>query len=768
MAIARQETPVSSAPQPLPPSTSETGMELEAALPVAPHATSVPVARPGLDGPAGAFPAAPIAPSEAGFRPNPESGDAALDARFVFLLATVRANRPADDLDLIRSAWAFCIQKHEGQRRASGEAYIGHPLEVAQVLAELKMDATAIAAGLLHDAVEDTDVTAADIAKKFGEQVAHIVEGVTKLDKIKFANREDHQAENIRKMLLAMVTDLRVVIIKLADRLHNMRTLEHLRPDKQKRIARETLDVYAPLAHRLGMGKLRGELEDLAFRYIDPFTYTQLTSEVDALRGEGEAFLQRTVETIEGKLHDAGVKARVESRIKRLYSIQQKLVAHSIPVEQVFDLFAVRVITETEPDTYAVLGLLHSLWRPVPGRFKDFIAMPRPNLYQSLHTTLIAEGGHQFEVQIRTEDMHRVAEEGIAAHWKYKATDNVTAKDEQRLAWVRQLMEWQREMTDPNEFMSTLRIDLYPEEVYTFTPKGKVIVLPKDASPVDFAYAIHTDVGHATIGAKVNGRIVPLRSKLRNGDIVEISTQTGHAPSRDWLSFTKSSRARNKIKHWLNENQRARAIEIGQKLLQREARKFKLALDKFKSVDYDRIAAEYGLGNEEDLLAGIGFGKYSTRQVLNKLEPGTTTPVEAEKAEQGTVGNTLSHMSEAVKRVFFGKGSDSLQVEGQDDLLVYRARCCNPIRGEEIIGYVTRGKGVAVHARSCPNVQNLLYEADRRIEVEWSDAIASERIERPEADDVSGEAGGAGGRPRGATERVCGDHLRRRNEHQVG
>ena len=725
MAIARQETPVSSAPNLLANQPSETGMELEAALPAVPHPTSVAAQVSSLDGPSGSFPAAVIQASEAAFSPNPASGDSELDRRFDVLLATVRANRPADDLDLIRSAWAFCIQKHAGQKRASGEPYIGHPLEVAQVLAELKMDATAIAAGLLHDAVEDTDVTAADIAKRFGEQVAHIVEGVTKLDKIKFANREDHQAENIRKMLLAMVTDLRVVIIKLADRLHNMRTLEHLRPDKQKRIARETLDVYAPLAHRLGMGKLRGELEDLAFRYIDPFTYTQLSGEVDALRGEGEAFLNRIVATIESKLHDAGVKARVESRIKRLYSIQQKLVAHSIPVDQVFDLFAVRVITETESDTYAVLGLLHSLWRPVPGRFKDFIAMPRPNLYQSLHTTLIAEGGHQFEVQIRTEDMHRVAEEGIAAHWKYKATDNVTAKDEQRLAWVRQLMEWQREMTDPNEFMSTLRIDLYPEEVYTFTPKGKVIVLPKDASPVDFAYAIHTDVGHATTGAKVNGRIVPLRSKLRNGDIVEISTQTGHAPSRDWLSFTKSSRARNKIKHWLNENQRARAIEIGQKLLQREARKYKLSLDKFKSADYDRIAGEYGLGNEEDLLAGIGFGKYSTRQVLNKLEPGTTTPQETEKTEPGSVGNTLSHMSEAVKRVFFGKGSDSLQVEGQDDLLVYRARCCNPIRGEEIIGYVTRGKGVAVHARSCPNVQNLLYEADRRIEVEWSDAVGA-------------------------------------------
>ncbi len=463
-----------------------------------------------------------------------------------------------------------------------------------------------------------------EIAKRFGDQVAHIVEGVTKLEKIKFANREDHQAENIRKMLLAMVTDVRVVIIKLADRLHNMRTLEHLKPEKQQKIARETLDIYAPLAHRLGMGKLRGELEDLAFRYTDPYAYEQVSNEVDALRGKGEEFLQKIVKQLEAKLKEFKIPGRVESRIKRLYSIQQKLKDQKIPVDQVYDLLAIRVICKTVQDCYALLGLLHSIWRPVPGRIKDFIAMPRPNLYQSLHTTLIAEGGHQFEVQIRTEDMHRVAEEGIAAHWKYKASDNVSAKDEQRLAWVRQLMEWQREMTDPNEFMSTLKIDLYPEEVYTFTPKGKVVVLPKDASPIDFAYAIHTEVGNTTVGAKVNGRIVPLRTKLRNGDIVEISTQTGHAPSRDWLSFTKSSRARNKIKHWLNEHQRERAIEIGRKLLDREARKYKLSLGKFEEKDYDRVASEYGLGTQAELLAGVGFGKFSARQVLNKLEPGST------------------------------------------------------------------------------------------------------------------------------------------------
>src|SRR5580704_1123095 len=721
----------------------DTGIELKAALPVAAptdSSSSAPAAfdsgeaavEPagkskidiGLDEPVGSFvsplPEATPEESSASHLAGSSAADIqSVDAKFQRLLATVHQNRPADDLDLIRKAWAFCMQQHEGQKRASGEPYIIHPLEVAQVLAELKMDSTAIAAGLLHDAVEDTDVTSVEIAKRFGDQVAHIVEGVTKLEKIKFANREDHQAENIRKMLLAMVTDVRVVIIKLADRLHNMRTLEHLKPEKQQKIARETLEIYAPLAHRLGMGKLRGELEDLAFRYTDPYAYEQVSNEVDALRGAGEKFLEKIVTQLEAKLKEFKIQGRVESRIKRLYSIQQKLQDQKIPVDQVYDLLAIRVICNSVQDCYALLGLLHSIWRPVPGRIKDFIAMPRANRYQSLHTTLIAPGGHQFEVQIRTEDMHHIAEEGIAAHWKYKASDNVSAKDEQRLAWVRQLMEWQREMTDPNEFMSTLKIDLYPEEVYTFTPKGKVVVLPKDASPIDFAYAIHTEVGNTTVGAKVNGRIVPLRTKLRNGDIVEISTQTGHAPSRDWLSFTKSSRARNKIKHWLNEHQRERAMEIGRKLLDREARKYKLSLGKFGEADYDKVASEYGLGTQAELLAGVGFGKFSARQVLNKLEPGSTMTAEPAPAEGG-VSNALGQMSEAVKRVFFGKDSDSLQVEGQDDLLVYRARCCNPIRGEEIVGYVTRGKGVAVHARSCPNVQNLLYESDRRISVEWA------------------------------------------------
>jgi GTP pyrophosphokinase len=706
----------------LEPVESVAGLDMEAALQQpAPQPTEL---KQSLAEPAGAF-AAP-AP-----QPSATSALDPLDAKFDHLLATVHQNRPNDDLDLIRRAWAFCIQQHTGQKRASGEPYIVHPLEVCQILADLKMDSTAIAAGLLHDAVEDTDVTSPEIAKRFNDQVAHIVEGVTKLDKIKFARAEEHQAENIRKMLLAMVTDVRVVIIKLADRLHNMRTLEHLKPEKQQKIARETLDVYAPLAHRLGMGKLRGELEDLAFRYTDPYAYVKVAQEVESLRNANEEFLSSIVATLQGKLDQAGVQGRVESRIKRLYSIQQKLESQKIPVDQVYDLLAIRVICKTVAECYAVLGLLHAEWRPVPGRIKDFIAMPRPNLYQSLHTTLIAPGGHQFEVQVRTEDMHRIAEEGIAAHWKYKAGDAVSAKDEQRLAWVRQLMEWQKEMTDPNEFMSTLKIDLYPEEVYTFTPKGKVVVLPKDSSPVDFAYAVHTEVGNTTIGAEVNGRIVPLRTKLRNGDIVKINTQTGHAPSRDWLTFTKSSRARNKIKHWLTEHQRERAIEIGEKLLDREAKRWKVPLKELKEADFTRVANEYGLGSKPELVAGVGLGKYGARVVLNKLHPGATAQ-EPEAETAAGPGNAIAGMSDAVKKVYFGKGSDSLQVEGQDDLLVYRARCCNPIRGEEIIGYVTRGKGVAVHARVCPNVQNLLYESDRRIQVEWgADAPTGNGIPKP-------------------------------------
>ena len=663
----------------------------------------------------GAVPA-PAGKTQAAVR---EVDQQAIDRRLEALLKQVHANRPTDDIALIRKAWEFSVQHHRGQMRASGEPYIIHPLEVAEVLAEMKMDSTSIAAGLLHDSVEDTPATNEEIAAGFGDQVAHIVEGVTNIDKIEFANREDRQAENVRKMLLAMVSDVRVVLIKLADRLHNMRTLEHLKPARQESIARETLDIYAPLAHRLGMGKVRGELEDLAFRYTDPVSYEQVAAAVESRRVEGEQFLRGVEDTLTEQLRENGIEARVEWRIKRIYSIFQKQQRSKVSFDQVYDLLAVRVITQDVAACYAVFGLIHTLWRPVPGRIKDFIAMPRANRYQSLHTTVMSPAGHQFEVQIRTEEMHRTAEEGIAAHWKYKAGGGaaVTARDEERLNWIRQLVDWQKEMTDPNEFLSSLKMDLYPDEVYTFTPKGKVVVIPADGTPVDFAYTIHTEVGHTCVGAKVNGRMAPLRTKLHTGDIVEIVTQKDHKPSRDWLTFVKSPRARNKIKHWLNEDHRRRAVEIGRKLLEREARKYKVPLAQIGDQDLGRISNEYGVATAADLLAALGQGKHTARQVLSKLAPSAINQPETEAVPE--VKSGAAAMSDAVRKLHL-TGSDSLQVEGQNDLLVYRARCCNPIRGEEIVGYVTRGKGVAVHARGCPNVQNLLYESDRRINVEWS------------------------------------------------
>jgi guanosine-3',5'-bis(diphosphate) 3'-pyrophosphohydrolase len=633
--------------------------------------------------------------------------------KFRDLIKRMQANRPTDDLEIIKKAYDYSLKVHSGQARASGEPYLVHPLEVALVLTEMKMDPVAVAAGLLHDSVEDTSVTIVDIRKEFGEQVAHIVEGVTKISKIDFATREEQQAENLRKMMLAMVDDIRVILIKLADRLHNMRTLEHLDHDRQQKIATETLEIYAPIAHRLGMGKIRGELEDLGFRYIDPIAYEQVKEAVESHRKVGEAFLSRVEGVVRDKLKEAGITAKVESRTKRYYSIHKKLVRQRINVDQVYDLYAMRVITRSVQDCYAVLGIIHNVWRPVPGRIKDFIAMPRPNFYQSLHTSVITEDGTPFEVQIRTEEMHKMAEEGIAAHWKYK-DGTVSAQDEQRLAWLRQVVEWQRDVSDPNEFLSTLKVDLYPEEVYTFTPKGKVVVLPRDSTPIDFAYSVHTEVGHTCVGAKVNGRMVPLRHKLHSGDIVEILTQPGHKPSRDWLAIVKSSRARNKIKHWLNIHQRERAIEIGRKLIEKEARKYRIALKELKEEELQRIASDYGLGRPDDLMAGIGFGKFSARQVLGKLAPAGSEPIAdtEDKDKSASIGSV-------VRRVF-GGDNNALIVKGSGDLLVYRARCCNPIRGESIVGYVTRGKGVAVHAISCPNVVNLMYEPERRIDVAWA------------------------------------------------
>ena len=642
--------------------------------------------------------------------------------RFRDLLRKVRAYRPDDDLALIKKAYEFSLQHHKGQARESGEPYLVHPLQVATLLAEMRLDTTAITAGLLHDAVEDTSVTIDEIHSEFGEQVAHIVEGVTKISKIDFASSEEAQAENVRKMVLAMMDDIRVILIKLADRLHNMRTLKFLSPERQQKIARETLDIYAPIAHRLGMGKIRGELEDLAFQYVDPISYNQVKDAIESRRKEGEAFLAEVQGVIEGKLRENKIQARVEARIKRFYSIWQKLQRQRISVDQIYDMLALRIITQSESDCYAVLGIIHNQWRPVPGRIKDFIAIPRNNFYKSLHTTVISEKGHAFEVQIRTEDMHKMAEEGIAAHWKYK-DGPVSARDEQRLAWLRQVVEWQRDIKNSGEFLATLKIDLYPEEVYTFTPKGKIVILPRDATPVDFAYTVHTEVGNTCIGAKVNGRIVALRYKLRSGDIVEILTQPGHHPSRDWLQFAKSPRARQKIKHWLNVHQRERAIEIGHKLIEKEARKYRIAMKTISDTELMRVSSENGLAKPDDLLAAIGYGKFSARSILARLVPPDEAHSVSGHAPPSEDGGS-NGLTSVVRRVFGGDTS-AIKVTGHDDLMVYRARCCNPIRGEEIEGYVTRGKGVAVHSKSCANVVNLMFEPERRIAVEWGRDAAS-------------------------------------------
>ena len=633
------------------------------------------------------------------------------------ILDRVAKHHPGDNLDLIRRAYIFSAKEHKGQLRASGEPYLTHPLEVANLLAEMKMDAVTVSVGLLHDVVEDTLTTLDKIEELFGPDVAHIVDGVTKISQIPFTSKEEKQAENFRKMLLAMTDDIRVIMVKFADRLHNMRTLAYLPADRREAIARETMDIYAPLANRLGMGKIRGELEDLSFSYLDPKAYQELKDIVEKNRRKHEAFLAEVTKIVEDKMKEHDIPCFTESRIKRLYSIFLKLRKQRITTDQVYDLLALRIITDNVKNCYAALGVIHNTWRPVPGRIKDFIAMPRPNMYQSLHTSVIA-GGQPFEVQIRTAEMHQIAEEGIAAHWKYKDGKLVADdREDQRVSWLRHLVEWQQEMKDPADFLSTLKIDLYPEEVYTFTPKGKVVTLPRDATPVDFAYAIHTEVGHSCIGAKINARMTPLRTKLRNGDIVEIVTQPGHKPSRDWLSFVKTSRARNKIRHWLTQQESEKAIELGRKMLEKEARKYKKnAKDLLASEQMHALLSEYGSSKVEDLLSAIGYGKVSAKQVITRLSPDglKETPVEEE-----------SMIASVVKRVLGIGGEAKLQVKGFDDLLVYRAKCCNPIRGEEVIGYITRGKGVAVHSKNCPNVQNLLYEPDRKIEVEWASTAPS-------------------------------------------
>ena len=634
---------------------------------------------------------------------------------FDTLLDKVRSYSPEADLELLRRAYAFSALEHQGQVRQSGEPYLMHPLEVADILADMKLDGVAVAAGLLHDVVEDTLTTPARIAELFGPEVAHVVEGVTKIGAIPFSSSEERQAENFRKMLLAMVDDIRVVLVKLADRLHNMRTLHHLPEERRTKIAQETIDIYAPIANRLGMSKIKNELEELAFKYLEPKAFDTLRSKVDAKRKHADSVIEELTRTLRAKLQEAQVPIiQLDGRIKRLYSIHQKLKRQKIDLERVYDFVAVRVVTQSVKDCYAALGIIHQTWSPVPGRIKDFIAMPRPNGYQSLHTSVVSEHGVPFEVQIRTEEMHRHAEEGIAAHWKYKEGRVGDHRDERYFHWMRQLLEVQQEVRDPQEFLQNLKIDLYPEEVYIFTPKGEVKSLPRGATAVDFAYAVHTDVGHQCVGARINGRMVPLRTRLQNGDIVEIITQAGHKPSRDWLTFVATSRARSKVRHVLQAEERARSIDLGRRLFEKEVRRFGLnPKNILESEELAKFASDYGAHKVEDLLTHIGYGKLSARTVLQKAVP--TAVLKEKPPESGVVS--------AVKRVLRSAAAENrIKVRGTDEVLVFRAKCCNPIRGERIVGYITRGKGVSVHSASCPNVLNLLFDPDRRIEVEWDAA----------------------------------------------
>jgi len=621
------------------------------------------------------------------------------------LLTEIPRYQPGADLDLVRRAYAFSQEVHGDQRRLSGEPYHLHPLEVAGLLVDFKMDVTTVTAGLLHDVLEDTATTKEVLAERFGAEIAELVDGVTKIGKLAFASREERQAENFRKMLVAMARDIRVLMIKLADRLHNMRTLRYLPPDKQRQIARETLDIYAPLAHRLGMAKVKGELEDLALKTLHPEVYEDLQRRVARRRLERDAEINQVIAILQKKLGEVGIEAQITGRPKHFYSIYKKMM-QGREFDEIYDLTAVRIIAPTVRDCYGALGVVHSLWKPVPGRFKDFIAMPKSNMYQSLHTTVIGPKGDPVEIQIRTPEMHRIAEEGIAAHWLYKERKGAGDGFDQAFVWLRQLLEWQQEMKDPREFMETVKVDLFPDEVYVFTPKGDVKALPEGSTPIDFAYAVHTEVGHHCAGARVNGKLVPLRHTLRQGDIVEILTSPTQKPSRDWLKVVRSSRARSKIKQWLRAEERVRSIALGRELLEREARKHRLALTAIlESEELRRLGAEHGYATVDDLLAGLGYGKTSVQTVLARFLP-PETETEPKPAETRPPKPR-------------SRGESAVRVRGINDILARFAKCCTPVPGDPIVGFITRGRGITVHARDCPNLTAGWLDSERTVAVDW-------------------------------------------------
>ncbi|MFQ5691772.1 MAG: RelA/SpoT family protein [Nitrospinota bacterium] len=618
---------------------------------------------------------------------------------------------PEEDVDLVRKAYVYSAKVHGGQVRLSGEPYLSHPLEVAGILASLRLDATSVAAGLLHDTVEDTLTRLEDLRRLFGDTMADLVDGVTKITRIEATSSQERQADSFRKMLMAMSRDVRVIFVKLADRLHNMRTLGYHAPEKRRSIARETMDIYAPLANRLGIGWVKEELEETAFRYLHAKEHEDITRRLAASQEDRQAYLEEVSRTLEAELEKSSLRVRIMGRTKSVPSIHKKLVAQNVTLDQVYDLTALRIITDSVRDCYAVLGTIHSLWKPIPGRFKDFVAIPKANMYRSLHTTVMGPGGHRVEFQIRTEEMHRVAETGIAAHWRYKEGGPLEAKDDARFNWLRQLLDWQREVQDPREYLQTLRVDLFPEEVYVFTPNGDVIELPRDATPVDFAYRIHTDVGNHCVGSKINGKIAPLKQALQNGDIVEILTSAHRKPSRDWLKFVKTGRARSKIRAFLRSEEKERALGLGREILEKELARYGKGGKgaRLKDEKLEAVAKELDFPSAKDLILAVGFGRVSPRQLMRKLLPPET--VRAYFKEE------IRQPSQAEPAPAAGPGG--VKIRNIHDMLIRFAGCCNPVPGDPIVGYITRGRGVSIHSADCPNVAALDYEPERRIEVEW-------------------------------------------------
>ncbi|AEE91586.1 GTP pyrophosphokinase (RelA/SpoT) [Tepidanaerobacter acetatoxydans Re1] len=621
---------------------------------------------------------------------------------------------PSADLDLIRKAYMFAKEAHSGQHRVSGELFISHPLGVAMILADLELDIPTIAAGLLHDVVEDTDYTIEDIEKIFGSEIAILVDGVTKLGKLEFKTKEEQQAENLRKMFFAMAKDIRIILIKLADRLHNMRTLKSMPEEKQREKAMETIDIFAPLAHRLGISKIKWELEDLAFRYLEPEHYYDLVEKVAKKRQERENHINKMIDILNERLLATGINAEIQGRPKHFYSIYKKMKDQNKTFEQIYDLTAVRVIVNTVKDCYGALGVVHTLWKPIPGRFKDYIAMPKPNMYQSLHTTVIDSSGDPLEIQIRTYEMHKTAEYGIAAHWRYKEGDKNSNEFEQKLSWLREILDWQRELRDAKDFMENLKIDLFTDEVYVFTPKGDVIDLPMGSCPVDFAYRIHTDVGNRCIGAKVNGKMVPLDYKLANGDIVEIVT-SGHSngPSRDWLNIVKSPQAKNKIRQWFKKERRDENIARGKEMLEKEAHR--QGYDIYQLIKFDfmnNLLKRMSFANIDDMFAAIGYGAVTTKQILQKILDEYKKSVKLNKPE--ILIEKSNNKLKTKKKIDHG-----IKIDGIDNLLVKFSRCCNPVPGDKIVGYITRGRGVSIHRQDCKNVSSGVFDKERLVDVKW-------------------------------------------------